>query len=205
MARGARMRNDADHLAATHRQLANDGRRKDVLSLAIAITLAGGWLAWAHFDRISEYATTDRARLEVSPTYVVQAPVSGRVAASYLELGNTVEAGTPLVELEADSGKLRVQEQHTRQGALQSRLATFRLQLAAQGRTQSEERAASDSAIGQARARVSETLAAVQLSEEELRQNNLLAKQGLIAQIELTRSQSSLKQKSSQLEALEKA
>src|SRR5947207_12098436 len=110
--------------------------------------------------------------------YVVQAPVSVRVAASYLALGNTVEARTPLVELDADSEKLRVQEQHTRQGALQSQLATLRLQLAAQGRTQSEERAASESGIGPARARVSETLAAVQLSEEELRQNTLLSKQG---------------------------
>ena len=116
-----------DPFAATDQQLAKDRVRKQALVLGIPLVLAMGWVAWMFFAHVNVYASTDQARVEVAQAaYFVQAPVSGRVTKSYLELGREVEPGMVLVELEAGPQQLRVREEQAHQSALEAELSNLR-------------------------------------------------------------------------------
>src|SRR5205814_10637482 len=77
------------------------------------------WCAWFFLSRVERYEVTDRARLEIGQAaHLQQAPASGRVISSRLVLGQAVEAGDVLAELDANPERLQIAEERTRLAAL---------------------------------------------------------------------------------------
>jgi len=187
---------------ATDRQLAQDGIHKHLLLLAVSICLALAWIAWMFLARVTVYAGTNQARVEVAQAvYFVQAPVSGRVARSFLELGKLVEAGTVLLELNTEPQKLKVQEQHTRRSALRAQLSDLRSQLAAEERTMAAESAASDAAIEQAQTNLAQADAQGRFAEEAAKKRAPAYREGLLSHWDLLKLESEARQKAAEVKS----
>ena len=93
----------SDHFPVADQQVNRDRSRHRMLLGLILILLLLAWCAWMLWARISVYATTNPARVEVAQTaYIVQAPVSGKIAKSNLALGAWVQTGDVRVELESE-------------------------------------------------------------------------------------------------------
>jgi multidrug resistance efflux pump len=83
-----------------------DNSRRSYMGLALAGSLLGAWIVWFFLARVSVYAVTNKAELEVDrAAHPVESAVSGRVVATNLVLDQLVKAGDVLVEL--DSGAQR--------------------------------------------------------------------------------------------------
>ena len=192
--------------ALTNRELAHDQLRRHGTMLAIASLLVLAWLAWMVLARINVYATTDQARVEVAQAvYFVQAPVSGRVTKSNLELGRPVEQGDVLIELEADPQKLRIEGEQAHQNALQNQLADLGRELSAQQKALVAEGADGSLAVDQARSALAEAQETTRLAQDELRRRRELFKEGLLSQLDLEQYESDASKKNIELAAAQTA
>ena len=64
------------------RSLEADNSRRSYLGLALAALLLGAWMVWFFLARVSVYAVTNKAELEVDrAAHSVESAVSGRVVA----------------------------------------------------------------------------------------------------------------------------
>lgn len=193
---------DPDLFALTHGQLSQGKSARLLILLAIAFCFAGAWMAWLLFARVTVYASTDQARVEVAQAvYPVEAAVSGRVKKGSLKLGRRVEKGDWLVELEADPEQLRLSQEQSHQQALETQLQNLRGQLSAELEALGQERRGGEAVVEQARARLVEAQESAKFAAQELQRDRDLFKQGLTAEIELQRSISNAKQKSAEAEA----
>ena len=100
----------------------------------------------------------------------MEAQVTGRIRATYLILGQEVQGGDVLVELDADAHRLRLEEERARLTALVSAPAMLRNEISAAEAAQREDQQAGRIAQDQARARYREAEAAAQLSRQEAAQ-----------------------------------
>src|ERR1051326_542143 len=95
----------------TLRTLEADRGRRPVAGLLTAVVLLGAWTAWSLAAHVTLYEITPTARLEVDRAiYPIQAPMAGRVTATELAVGRTVQAGDVLVELDSSAERLQVSE-----------------------------------------------------------------------------------------------
>jgi multidrug resistance efflux pump len=196
----------ADLFRSTHQQIAGERAGRHPATLLIPIVLLALWCAWMALARISLYATTDQARVEVAQTaFIVQAPISGRVVSSHLALGDAVKRGTVLVELEAEPQQLRVDEERSRQAALQSQVANLREQIATEQSTLVSERGAAEAATEQARANLAKAEEEAAFTRKEAQQKAQLFQNGLTSQIDADRLQVEAKEKASELSAARQA
>ena len=111
--------------------LAADRGRGSRWGVLLAAALLGVWGAWFCLARLTVYAVTDTARLEVErAVYPIETPVDGRVVATHLALGREVQGGEVLVELEAEPQRLQREEERTRLAALTHQLEALRVEVA---------------------------------------------------------------------------
>jgi multidrug resistance efflux pump len=104
-----------------------------VRHLVGALALLVGWSAWMRYARVCVYATTGRARLEVSRmVHRVAAQEQGRIAGLRLELGHAVGAGDVLLELDSVVEERRLDEALTHAEALSHKAVALRAEVAAQ-------------------------------------------------------------------------
>ena len=79
----------------TQRTLEADGFRGTTLVVLLVFGLLSAWGAWFIGAQVALYAVSDRARLEMSQAaHPVEAPVAGRVVATYLVLARKCRAAT---------------------------------------------------------------------------------------------------------------
>ena len=101
--------------------------RGPILSIVVAVIVLGGWFVWAWQARVSLYEVASTARLEVEhAAYPIEAQVSGRVVNNNLVLGQRVQAGQLLVELDDSSERLKLAEQQAQPLARESQVAALR-------------------------------------------------------------------------------
>ena len=93
------------------RRLEADSSHPTLVLLGIVSILIGLWATWLLKARVSIYATTGVARLEVSQeNHPVDTPVVGRVITSHLVASKRVAAGDLLLELDANPQRLERSE-----------------------------------------------------------------------------------------------
>ena len=93
------------------RTLEGDGFRRSGWALAILALLASGWVVWFVCSRVTVYEVSENARLEVDrAVYPVEAQVDGRILSSRLNIGRQVQKGEVLLELDAGSQRLKLEE-----------------------------------------------------------------------------------------------
>jgi membrane fusion protein (multidrug efflux system) len=170
--------------------LAADHGRGARWCLLLAAALLGAWGAWCGLARLTVYAVTDTARLEVAHAVSpVEAPVDGRVVATHLALGREVQVGETLIELEAETQRLQRQEERTRLVALTQQLTALRAEVATASQALTEARQAAQVALGEARAQFQEALVRVQFAAEEATRSTRLHVRGFLAEVDMLRLQ----------------
>ncbi len=190
-----------DLFANTGQQLARDGVKRHIALLSISLLLLIGWISWSYFGRMTQYATTDKARLEIPQANMVQSEAPGRVKKTYLHLGQKVEAGQTLLELQSDANQLQFQQEQSRQAALSGQVAALQRQLEAQQTTRTAEHESGASAAEQASERYKAARAAAQYSAAELKKKESLYQQGVLSELDFLKLQAESKQKQMELGA----
>jgi multidrug resistance efflux pump len=169
--------------------LAADRFHRSLLGILLVAALLGAWAAWFFLAQVTLYEVSATARLEVSEAaHLVEAQVAGRVQATYLLLGQEVQAGDVLVELEVDAQRLRLEEERTRLAALAPEPAVLRDEIRAEEAAQREEQQAGQVAHDQAHARHREAEAAAQLGAQEAERMARLFARAYVAELDLLRA-----------------
>jgi membrane fusion protein (multidrug efflux system) len=111
----------------SERFLESETFKRGAWGLLIAAVLLGLWVTWFFRARVTVYAVSETADLEVDrAAHPVESQYSGRVVTSTLALDRGVKTGEVLIELDADMQKLQLAEERTKLGALAEAGAHFR-------------------------------------------------------------------------------
>jgi multidrug resistance efflux pump len=169
--------------------LAADRFRRSLWGILLVAALLGAWATWFFLAQVTLYEVSATARLEVSEAaHLVEAPVAGRVRATYLLLGQEVQAGDVLVELEVDAQRLQLEEERSRLAALAPQPAELRAEITAEEAAQREDQQAGQVARDQAHARHREAAAAAQLSGQEAERMARLLARAFVAELDSLRA-----------------
>jgi multidrug resistance efflux pump len=154
----------ATNFSHTMRSLELDRGRVRWLIPAL-LTLAA-WSAWMLLGRVEVYASASRARVEVSRmVHRVAAEANGRIVLWRLELGQVVQAGELLVELDASVERAEWAHQAAELSGIESKLAAARSRILAE---RAKQRARSRVAeVEQARAALGVEQARVTASQQQ--------------------------------------
>jgi multidrug resistance efflux pump len=175
--------------STTQRTLEADDFRGTILGSILVVGLLGAWGAWFIGAQVALYAVSEMARLEMSQaTHPVEAPIAGRVVATRLILGQEVQGGDVLVELDATAQQLQREEEQARLNALTPQLEALRTAIAAEEQALREARHAARVALDEGRARHREAEVAARAAEEEAELFARLQARGLPAQVDLLRA-----------------
>jgi adhesin transport system membrane fusion protein len=175
--------------SATTRSLANDGFRYAYLAWLCAGVLLAAWLCWFFMSEVTVYEASARAHLEVQQApHVVAAVIAGKVVSAPVVIGQQVQAGAILVELDAGSEKLRLREELSRLAAMAPRIESINREIAALESAGVNEQHAAAAAVQAARYRSSEAVAAVAFAEEHARRLTTESRAGSIAEIDALRA-----------------
>ena len=173
------------------RALSTSRSRGASLGILLVALLLGGWTIWVLQARISLYETTPTARLEVEyQAHPIEAQTSGRVVRNYLKLGQRVQAGQVLVELDAESERLQLAEQQTQPRVLESQIAALRGEAEAGERALSEARQTTRAAVDESRAQLREAEEAARFAHVETDRMAPLRASGIISELEFMRLKS---------------
>lgn len=180
----------------TLRSLAADSSRGWIAGIVIVSLLLVAWLGWALRIDLGVYAESLGARLETSSgAHPVEAEVGGKITAVHVTVGQTVDEGEMLFELEAGDSRLLLGEARDRAQALAGELAGLERQLMAEEAAAAEARAAADAELEEAQARFFEAGAMVELAEAEADRASELYEAGLLSSAELQRARSEASQR----------
>lgn len=173
------------------RSLSVSGRSGSIWWLVFAVVMLGLWSVWAFTARVSLYEISSDARLEAEhAAHHVEAPVAGRVIANHLSVGQQVRAGQVLVELDASTERLQLQEEQTQPAALGAQTVALRNEIASEEQALLQARQTAGKATEEARAQLREATAAAQFARTEAERLALLHKGGFISDLDLLRARS---------------
>jgi multidrug resistance efflux pump len=174
----------------TLRAIETDSVRPRVIGLVSAALLLFGWSAWFAYGRVTVYEVTERALLEVTrAAHPVATRVDGRVVRTSLELGKEVKAGEVLVELDAETERLALDEATARLTGLRAQIEALPPQIQAEQEGLDAFRKASAVALDESRARVAEADARARFAEEQVGSRRILRGRRLVSEEEFHQAQ----------------
>jgi multidrug resistance efflux pump len=189
--------------STTQRTLEADGFRGNILGVLLVVGLLGTWGAWFLGAAVTLYAVSDTARLEMSQAaHPVETPIAGRVVATHMVLGQEVEGGDVLVELDATAQQLQREEEQARWRALAPQLAALHTAIAAEEQALREGRHAARVALDEARARHREAEVAARAAEEEAELFARLQTRNLSSQLDLLRAKAEVQKRRAAVDTL---
>src|SRR5919205_592735 len=148
------------------RSLTADRGRRSLGGILLATALLSAWAVWFFLARVTLYAVTTLARLEVDrAVYPIAAPVTGQIVGT--RLGHEVQTGEVLVELETNEQRLQIEEERGRLAALQAQRDGLTKEIRAEEEGQRRERQTARVALAEARARYREAQMAAQAAQKE--------------------------------------
>lgn len=187
----------------TLRSLRREGSAWTAPSLLGVAVLLTVWFIWFAAAEVPVFVTTEEGRLEVGGhAYSMASPVDGVLAEISAVLGETVEAGEVLIELQAGTERAELQEAEARQRSassqLESRLAEMRELESAL------ERAAEAASLGFREAEVRARLGgiAAKAARVEVERAARLQSHGLISEQDLERARVEAERKRSEAQQL---
>ncbi len=169
----------------TTRSLSHDRFRFPVIGILVAITILLIWVAWSLWFKISLYEASDSARIEVAKAvHPVAAPISGRIVKTELTLGQEVQQGEILFELDARVDQLRLQEQQELLPALKAELKTLQNNILEEQEAMRREEQSTQVALDEATAQYKAADAAAKFAQQEAERSRGLFKKGIISESE---------------------
>ena len=185
------------------RSLAGDGSRRSWWLLGTAIALLSAWGVWFLRVPITVYEVSAQARLEVDrAVHPLAVATAGKVVATRLQLGHTVQAGEILVELDAETERRRLEEERRRLAGLKPQLDALLRETAAAEQSLRDDREATRTALDGARARYDEAGVATRFADEEARRLEKLKEGDGISALELSRVRAEAQKKRAAADAL---
>lgn len=155
------------------------------------------WCFWCVSARIRLYESTSSARLEVDrATYPLQASVSGRVTSASLIIGQRVQAGDALVEIDSTAEQFRMREECAQLTATRAQTTAVQLQIDAEQETRSQEEALSRLASEQAITTARQAEAPARFNAADQERLKQLHANGLIAERDYEKGQTEAQQSS---------
>jgi multidrug resistance efflux pump len=174
-----------------------------MLRLAVLTIGLSLWSAWLVLARVPNYQEAATARLEddnsVNP---IDSPVTGRVVAVHAKLGDQVQAGQLLVEIDSTPQRFQMTEEKTRGTAMQGQLALIQDEIASDGRKLQEARDSSHASLEQGKSRERAALVAARVAAQEEAQKAKLYSEGLVSQAEYERAKGEVEQLQAEAQAL---
>jgi multidrug efflux pump subunit AcrA (membrane-fusion protein) len=150
------------------RSLEADNSQRSYLGLALAALLLGAWMVWFFLARVSVYAVTNKAELEVDrAAHSVQSAVSGRVVATHLVLDQEVKAGDVLVELDSGAQHFQLTEEKTQLAGANPQIHSRLEEIASEEQALEQDQQSAKDALEEARAHYREAEAAAQFAQAE--------------------------------------
>jgi len=175
----------------TTRSLNLDRFRFSIIGILVAIAILLLWIAWSLWFKISLYEVSDSARIEVAKAvHPVAAPISGRIIKADLVLGQEVQQGDILFELDARVDQLRLNEQQTLVPALKNEVATLQNNILEEQEAIRREEQSTHVALEEATARYKTADAAAKFAKQEAERSHELFKKGLISESDYQQKQS---------------
>jgi multidrug resistance efflux pump len=175
--------------------LSADTSYRWAVGLLLVATLLCAWGGWFCLARVRVYRVTETAHLETHhATYPVEAPVAGRVVATQAVLGQEVQAGDVLVELDAEAQLRQLAEEQTRLAAFAPQLATLRDAVTAEQQALSEARQTGRVTLDEARVQSRGAEEALSYAEEKAGRLLQLHARGYVAELDLLRAQAETQQ-----------
>ncbi len=166
-------------------------RRLAAAGGVLCVGLLLGWLGWFFFSELTLKAVSASARLEASiEPYPVVAQASGRISASWVVVGATVEAGQALVELDTRMLDLEIAEARVRRDSLAAQIDAARQELSVAKSALEQARFAATATRGAAEARATAAAAAASFAEGEVPRMKKLRVAGSASQTQLERAKS---------------
>lgn len=154
--------------AHTLRSLELDGRRGAKLLTLAALVLLAGWTIWLFAARVAVTEVSEQARVEVAAGgHELSAALDGRVTGVRVAVGDVVEAGQVLVELDDRETLLALGQTREQLDSLRLVIGQREREIAAERDALEAAEKAGGAAAGEARARVDRALAAARLAESE--------------------------------------
>lgn len=157
-------------------------------TLVLPTTLGGViaiWCGWFVFARIERYEVSNSTRLEIDQgSFVVQSPTSGWVISTPLVLGQAVEAGDMLVQLDSNRQRLQLAEERARLAAINPERETHNKEAASLEQARLSEHEASGVAVKEALAHYHEVQVQARYVDDEAKRLKSLRANGLIPERE---------------------
>lgn len=194
------------HFSRSTRRLEADSSHRTILVLGILSILIALWAMWLFKARVSVYATTGIARLEVSQeNHPIDTPVAGRVITSHLLAGRRVEAGDLLLELDAVPQRLERSEAIAKLVPSAQQLRSLQDELSAQERAMDVEQRSAEAANAEALAKAQEAVVAAELAADEAKRDSDLQEHGLVSDLDALRGRKQAEERQNQARAAESA
>lgn len=173
----------------TLRSLSADGFRGTLLRMLAAALLLAGWGAWFLTARVPVYKRSEHARLElVDRVTSVSSTVAGRVVAVHAELGQAVEAGAVLVQLDTGELELELAELELAGAVHASQREALDRQIEVEGRALERFRASAEARLPEERARLAAAEAAAAALEDEVSRLERLHAGGAVPELQLVQT-----------------
>jgi len=185
------------------RSLEADNSQRSYLGLALAAFLIGAWMVWFLFARVSVYAVTNKAELEVDrAAHAVESAVSGRVVATHLVIDQEVKAGDVLVELDSGPQNLQLSEEKTQLAGADPQIHSREEQIASEEQALEQDQQSAKDALEEARAHYREAEAAAQFAQAESERLRKMYNAGVVAELDLNRSVADAQQRRAAADSL---
>jgi multidrug resistance efflux pump len=169
----------------TMRSLEADRFQRTLVFPVIFGGLVAIWCGWFFLARIERYEVSNVARLETDQgSYVLQSPTSGRVTSIRLLLGQPVEAGDVLVQLDSNRERLQLAEERARLAALNPELEAHHKETGSLEQARLREHQATSVAVQEALAHYHEAEARARYATNEAKRLKSLRANGLIPERE---------------------
>ena len=157
--------------------------------LATSMLVLGGWCYWAARAQVTLYEVSSEAQLELAAAaYPVLSPLLGRVIEAHLRVGQSVQRGDVLVEIDAAPEQLQMRQEGVRAQGLELEVARLRSQVVAEESARAEERRTSQLSLEEADGRVREAEAASKYADAELSREQKMQQADLVPPRDLERA-----------------
>jgi len=156
--------------------------------LAVGLLVLVGWYFWATQARVTLYEVSSEARVELdAAAYPIQSPLLGRVVEVHLGVGQSVQRGDVLVEIDAAPEQLQMRRENVHAQGLDMEVTVLRSQVAAEQSARAEEQRTAQLSLAEADDRVREAEAASKYADTELSREQKMKEAGLVPPRDLER------------------
>ncbi|MEQ1869936.1 MAG: HlyD family efflux transporter periplasmic adaptor subunit [Vicinamibacterales bacterium] len=177
------------HFSRSLRRLEADTSRRSLLTVAVLLSLLILWLAWFVTAKVTVYATSSAARIEVTKdNHPVETPVAGRIVHAPLLAGQVVHAGDILLEIDARPEQLAQSQMRAKVAPSSRQIDALRDEIAAQQRALDEETQGAAASAAESAAKARESASAAEYAVDEARRLRALQARGIVSDIEAMRA-----------------